>query len=86
MTEAVAKPVAVATHTHPHTGEFHSFSFTVVYPNGSAEVQVHLEGPRSRELDLREIVRLELSPVIEAIEAMAASSNNILLVNDRQRG
>jgi hypothetical protein len=77
----MAKTTKVLTtiHTNPHTKELRAVGLTIGYQGGSAELLVHVDGPRSHDIDLAEVIRLELQSLIEALEAVAASSDNILL-------
>jgi len=71
--------IAIETHTHTHTGDLQSFSLTVPYAHGSADLQVHITGPRSHDIDQREIIRLEIHAVLDALEKAVEASDNILL-------
>ena len=76
--------VDVITNSDPHTDELKAITFTVHYRNGSAQMHIVIDGPRSKELSHPEVVRLEMQALIDALQNAAPTSKNIQ-VTERRR-
>jgi hypothetical protein len=83
MPAASHAKVNVITNSDARTGDLNAITFTVHYPNGSAQIHVVIDGPRSKELSGPELVRLEIQGLIDALQKIAKSSKNIHVAERR---
>jgi hypothetical protein len=83
LSAAVNAKIDVITNSDAHTDELKAITFTIHYPNGSAQIHVVIDGPRSKELSRSEVVRLEIQGLIDALQKVAVSSKNIRVAERR---
>jgi len=79
--------IDVITDTHTHTNELRAVSFEFEYPHGSAELTIHIDGPRAQDREVgsrAELIRLEIEQVINALQQITASSENIRIAERRK--
>lgn len=77
--------VYVEQHHTQKDGKLTAFRFVVHYDQAQAEISILPSEPQSLRLGIPETVRLEIQALLDALEAAAESSSNILLQNAPHR-